>query len=185
MANLDRPNGFTPIKTLSGAPFTQMIRSIGVADGDNLYIGDIINLESGLADVGDTGDAALLGVCVGFGKKDGANALAYNPDDLGTIFYDDAANTNTDWVCFYVPVDDVIFEAQTATALTLAVGDTCDLADAGGGDSNTGRSTAELTTSTNADFTVVEVPNLVNNDNTAVNGRYWVMVTRAEQAFHA
>lgn len=186
MANVDRPNGFRPVKTLSGAPWTSLIRTIGVADGEDIFIGDLVNLESGLADPSATNDAALLGVAVGFGKVDAAGVPLgpYNPNNLMTRFYDDSASTHTEWVCYYVPVDDVIFEAQTATALTLAVGDTCDLSDAAG-DETSGISRQEITTSTNADFTVVAIPKYADNDNTLVWGRYWVMVTRAEQAFHA
>ena len=186
MANVDRPNGFRPVKTLSGAPWTSLIRTIGVADGEDIFIGDLVNLESGLADPSATDDAALLGVAVGFGKVDGDGIPLgmYNPDDLSKRYYDDSASTHTEWVCYYVPVGDVIFEAQTATALTLAIGATCDLSDAAG-DTTTGISRQEITTSSNADFTVVEIPKYPDNDNTLVWGRYWVMVTRAEQAFHA
>ena len=92
-------------------------------------------------------------------------------------------STHTEWCCFYVPADDVVFEAQTATALTLVVGDTCDLSYVAGS-AVTGTSACELTTNNNADFTVIEVPNLVDNDPTLVWGRYHVMFTRAEQAFH-
>lgn len=186
MANTDRPNGFRPVKTLSGRPVNGTIRHIGVADGEDIFIGDILNLETGLADPAATGDAALLGVAVGFGKvdADGIPLGPFNPDDLGKRYYDDSASTHTEWVVYYVPVEDVIFEAQTATALTLAIGATCDLLDAAGS-VTTGRSAQEITTSSNADFTVVEIPHYPDNDNTLVNGRYWVMATRAEQAFHA
>lgn len=187
MANADRPNGLRPVKTLSGAPMTGMIKYVPVADSDNLFIGDLFNLESGLADVAATDDAALLGVCVGFGKVDGKGIPQgpYNPDNLMERYYNDGSNTHTDWVAYYVPVIDVVFEAQTASALTFAIGATCDLVDATGGNTTTGISTMELTSSTNADFTVVEIPKYVDNDHTLANGRYWVMVTRAEQALHA
>lgn len=187
MANTDRPNGFTPVKTLSGAPLSGMIRTIGVADSDDLFIGDIFNIESGLADVGATGDTALQGVCVGFGKVEGGDSIphAYNPDNLTTLYYDDSASTHTDFVAYYIPTFDVIFEVQTATALDLAIGATCDLADAGGGNTTTGRSTQEITTSSNADFVVVEHPKILDetaggyNDRTAAAGRYYVRVSSA------
>lgn len=189
MANADRPNGFKPVKTISGAPLSGTIRAIGVADGADLYVGDPINLESGLAAPGAANDTGFLGVVVGFGKfdKDGKTPLGpFNPANLNSdgLWYDDSASTHTDWVCYYVPADDVVFEAQTATALTLVVGDTCDLSYAAGS-ATTGQSACELTTNSNADFTVVEVPKYVDNDPTAVWGRYWVMFTRGEQAFHA
>lgn len=187
MANVDRPNGFIPVRTLSGAPVTSLIRAIGVADGADIFVGDPINLESGLAAVGASNDTGFLGVAVGFGKfdKDGRTPLGpHNKDNLMKRFYDDSASTHTEWVCYYVPADDVVFEAQTATALTLVVGDTADLT-IGAGNETTGNSIAELTTSSNADFTVVYVPIYPDNDPTLVWGRYHVMFTRAEQAFHA
>lgn len=187
MANVDRPNGLRPVKTLSGAPWQGMIRAIGVADGADIFVGDAITLASGLAAPGATNDTGFLGVAVGFGKfdKDGKTPLGpFNPDNLGKRFYDDSESTHTEWCVYYVPADDVVFEAQTATALTLVVGGTCDLS-AGTGSSTTGISAHELTTNSNADFTVVEVPVMPDNDPTAVWGRYWVMFTRAEQAFHA
>lgn len=187
MANVDRPNGFKPVKTFSGAPMTSVIRSIGVADGANIFLGDMLTLASGLAAVTATNDTAILGVAVGFGKKDTMSTLVggpFNVANLNKSFYDDSENTHTDWVVYYVPADDAIFEAQTATALTKLVGETVDIL-ATAGDTVTGVSRQEITTSTNADFTVVEVPSYPDNDATLVWGRYWVMVTRAEQAFHA
>jgi hypothetical protein len=185
MANSDRPNGLRAVKTISGGPVTGLIRAIGVADGADIFVGDPINLESGLAAPGATNDAAFLGVAVGFGKFDGRIPTGpYNPDNLSKRYYDDSESTHTDWVCFYVPAEDVIFEAQTATALTMVVGDTCDLSYTAGS-TTTGTSACELTTSNNADFNVVEVPVKPDNDPTLVWGRYYVMFTRAEQAFHA
>jgi len=67
--------------------------------------------------------------------------------------------------------------------LTKVVGDTVDLLYTAGS-TVTGISACEITTNSNADFTVVEIPNLIDNDQTAVWGRYNVMFTRAEQAFH-
>jgi hypothetical protein len=185
MANADRPNGFLPVGTLSGAPVSGLIRHIGVTDGTDIFVGDALNLASGLAAVGASNDAAFLGVAVGFGKKvNGIASQAYNAADLNTRYYDDSANTHTDWVVFYAPADDVIFEVQTATALTKLPGDTMDLL-ATAGSTTTGNSAQEATTSSNADLTVVAVPQIPGNDSTAVWGRYHVMFTRAEQAFHA
>jgi hypothetical protein len=189
MANIDRPNGFRPVKTFSGAPVTSLIRTIGVADGADIYVGDALNLASGLGAAAATNDASILGVAVGFGKfdKDGRTPLGmFNPSNLNSDgkFYDDSASTHTEWYVAYVPADDVIFEVQTATALTKVPGDTADIT-GGVGSATTGQSIQEITTSSNVDVTVVEVPVLVGNTPTEVWGRYWVMFTRAEQAFHA
>ena len=187
MANVDRPNGLMPVKTISGAPVSSLLRCIGVADSADIFVGDPINLESGLAAPGASDDAALLGVAVAFGKfdKDGKTPLvAANQDNLMKRYYDDSESTHTEWFCLYVPAWDVIFEAQTATALTKVVGDTCDLSYTAGS-TTTGISACELTTASNADFNVVGVPLYPDNDQTAVWGRYLVMFTRAEIAFHA
>lgn len=185
MANPDKPRGFTPIKHVSGAPWNGQVRAIGVADGEDIFIGDMVNLESGLADPMATNDAAILGCVVGVGKKADMSAEvgpAFNPDNLTTLYYDDSASTHTDWVVYYVPAQDMIFEAQTNADLDLVVGDNVDLVD-GTGNSNTGRSVQEVGTSTNADFIVVEIPSYPDNDNSLANARVWVQVTRAETAF--
>lgn len=184
MANVDRPNGFKAVKTLSGRSVNSDIRYIGVADGEDIFIGDMINLESGLADPMATNDAAVLGSAVGFGKvdADGIPLGPFNPDSLETRFYDDSANTHTDWVVYYTPAIDTMFEVQTNADLDLVVGDVVDLVD-GTGNSTTGRSIQEVGTSTNADFTVMEIPKYPDNDNALIHAVVWVMVTSAEQAF--
>lgn len=185
MANPDRPRGFTPVKTLSGAPVTSCIRAFGVADGEDIFIGDMVNLESGLADPMATNDSAILGAVVGVGKIDkqtGSIANAADPDNLLPAFYDDSASTHTDYVVFVAMATDCIYEVQSNADLDLAVGDPCDLVD-GVGSSTTGRSIQEVGTNTNSDFVVVEIPDYPDNDSTLANTRYWVRVTRAEQAF--
>lgn len=186
MANPDKPSGFRPVGTLSGRSWEGTVRYIGVADGEDIFIGDMVNLESGLADPMATDDAAVLGAAVGFGKvdADGVPLGSFNPADLTTLYYDDSANTHTDWVVYYVPAEDGIFEVQSNADLDLAVGGACDLVD-GAGSATTGRSIQEVGTSTNADFTVVGIPKYPDNDSALANTRYHVMVTRAEQAFHA
>lgn len=189
MANADRPNGFKPVGTLSGRSWEGTIRAIGVTDGADMFIGDAITLTSGLAAVSASNDAAFLGVAVGFGKfeKDGATPTStFNPSNLNSdgMYYDDSASTHTEWCVFYVPADDVIFEVQTATALTKLVGETADLS-ATAGSTTTGQSAHEITTASAADVTIVGKVLRPDNDETAVNGRYLVMFTRAEQAFHA
>lgn len=180
MANVDRPNGFRAVKTISGAPVSSLIRRVGVTDAADLFIGDAISLGSGLA-VRGASNAQFVGVIVGFGKKDpmtGEFGNAYgDPANLNTpLFYDDSANTHTDWVCYYVPTEDVIFEAQTASAITKLPGETMDITTTAGS-ATTGISGMELTTSSNADVLVVEIPPYPDNDSTLANGRYWVMFT--------
>ena len=180
MANVDRPNGFRAVKTLSGRPVTQLVRSVGVADGTDIFLGDALVLSSGLATPMAT-NGSCLGVAVGFGKKnDLSNKYnMYDPTSLDVPnYYDDSASTHTEWQVFYLPANDVIFEAQTDAAVTLAVGDTRDIL-ATAGSATTGLSAMEIDEdgTTNSDLIVVEVPDIVGNDHTLAAGRYWVMFT--------
>lgn len=175
MANADRPNGFRPVKQLNGSPWNGLIREIGVADGADIFVGDVLELASGLAGTAETNDS-MLGVAVGFGRTvDGqmGGAGPFDPSDLNVRFYDDSASTHTEWVVYYVPADGVVFEVQSASDLDLVVGDAADLLD-GGGNATTGVSGMELTSSTNADVHVVELQRTPANDTTLANARYLV-----------
>ena len=46
MANVDQPNGFTPIGTLSGADFHGKLRRVAFAAGDAVaaFVGDLVKL---------------------------------------------------------------------------------------------------------------------------------------------
>lgn len=185
MANPDKPNGFRPVGTISGAPVSSRLKVVGVADGEDIFIGDMVNLESGLADPMATDDAAILGAVVGIGKYDkltGSAATGLNVADLNTRFYDDSASTHTDYFVLVATADDCIYEVQSNADLDLAIGGNCDLVD-GVGNSTTGRSIQEVGTSTNADFTVYAIPDYPDNDSTLANTRYHVIVTNAERAF--
>ena len=184
MANADRPRGFRPVGTMSGAPWQNTVRYVGVADGEDIGVGDMLNLESGLADPMATNDTAILGCAVGFGKVDGDGIPLgpYDPDNLGSPFmYDDSAQTHTDWVVYYAPASDCIYEVQTNADLDLSVGDAVDLVD--GAPTANGGSIQEVGTSTNADFQVVALPKRPDNDNSLANADVHVIVTPAERAF--
>lgn len=178
MANVDRPNGFHAVKTLSGAPVSAVVRSVGVADAADIFVGDALQLASGLAQKLAVG-GECLGVAVGFGKKDTMSQNhggPFNPDDLMTRYYDDSASTHTDWVVYYVPAEDAIFAAQTDAAATLVVGEAQDIIDAGG-NTTTGMSQMEIDAdalTTTGDVVVVEIPNIVGNDVTLANAVYHV-----------
>lgn len=180
MANADRPNGFRLVKTISGAPVSGLIRSVGVADGADIFVNDALQLSSGLAQKLAV-EGACLGVAVGFGKKNSMSQEVggpFNPDDLTSKFYDDSANTHTDWVVYYIPAEDAIFEAQSDGTTDLVVGEAQDIID-GGGSSTTGLSQMEINDdalTNDGDVVVVAIPSGPGYDNTAseANRRYWV-----------
>ncbi len=182
MANPNRPRGFTPIKMLSGAPWAGNVRSVGVTAGTDIFLGDLLTLVGNLAVPTSSGNTTIVGVAVGFGKRDpttGKFGGAYNPDVLTTLFYDDAANVAADWRVFYTPVEDMIFEAQTDAALNALPGTLLDVVPTAGS-RVTGRSLQEIGTSSNGDLIVVENPDYSDNDTTLANARHWVTVPKAK-----
>lgn len=178
MANVDRLNGFRAVKTVSGGPVTGLIRTVGVTDSGDIFVGDAISITTGLATPMAV-EGICAGVAVGFGKLNATleNGGPYNPDDLMTRYYDDSANTHTDWVCYYVPAEDVIFEAQVDdTAAVLVVGEAQDILPTAG-NTTTGISKHEINgdaLNNDGDVVVVEIPNIVGNDPELAFGRYWV-----------
>jgi hypothetical protein len=193
MANVNRPNGFRAVKTFSGVPLNSVVRTIGVTDGTDLFIGDALTLVSGLAAQASTGAGAtpLLGVAVGFGKvdADGIPLGPFNPDDLGKRFYDDSASTHTEWVVYYVPFEDVIFEAQfnaTASVDGILPGVDVDIAATPVGSETTGNSGMVLDGATGGtDLIIVGSPHYPDNDPALAYGRVWVTAKAADKALHA
>jgi len=178
MANVDRPNGFRPVKTFSGAPVSSLIRTVGVADGGDIFVGDALTLSSGLAAASTAHDDNIVGVAIGFGKKAGAQNKhgMFDPSNLEARYYDDSASTHTDWVVYYVPVDDVLFEAQfDNTPTTPVVGQGYGLIYTTG-DTTTGMSKQEIDgdDTTDIDVNIVELPDYEDNDYTTAFGRVWV-----------
>jgi hypothetical protein len=187
MANTDRPNGFRPVKTFSGAPVSSMIRTVGVADGADIFVGDAIKLSSGLAAASTAHADVILGVAVGFGKKgvDGEPFGMFNPENLNTPnqYYDDSASTHTEWVCYYIPVNDVLFEAQfDGTPTTPVVGQGYGLIYTTGS-TTTGQSAQEIDGDdvTDIDVQIVDFVRMPGNDWTAAYGR--VLVKFDDAAF--
>ena len=184
MANIDHPNGFTPVKSLTGAPWNSMIRKIGVVDGADIFIGDALQLDTGLAEPLAV-EGEVLGVAVGFGRQtfsgrmSGENAgPAFDPTNLNAVnYYDYSASTHTEWVCYYVPAEGMIFEAQVDdTAEIGLVGEAYDIV-ATAGSTVTGVSAHEINgnaKTNDGDVIVVEIPHLVDNDPVLAFGRYWV-----------
>lgn len=185
MANVDRPNGFRPSKTLIGAPWTGLVRQYEAADrsadltnnhGD-IYIGDPVKLVSGKVLPANSGDA-VVGVVVAVGKT--ATTFGetgyFDPNDLGKRYL---AATEAGFVGV-VPAEGVIFEVQSASDLDLVLGSAADhtlAAATAHGSRVTGNSSVELAAAANNDVRVVEVVRTPNNDLTLANARYMVMFT--------
>jgi hypothetical protein len=183
MANVDRPRGFRPAKSLIGAPWNSLVREYPAADrsadttlnhGD-IYIGDPVKLVAGEVLPANSADAAM-GVVVGIGVSGGTTfgpTGYFNPNDLGQRYLA-AADSG---IVAVVPAEHVIFGIQTASDLDLVPGDVADhnlTANLAHGDQTTGNSNVELVASVNANVTVVETPDSPENDATLANATHFV-----------
>ena len=138
----------------------------------------------------EAGTDLIYGVVVGIGRpgetQDGSNEFGmFNPDSLTTNYITGAeVEADTDGFVLYVaPAADWIFEAQTSTLELCRVGTGLDTsitaATVAHGNTSTGRSTVELTNDETGDqFTVVAVPEYVDNDAELINARVHVMAKR-------
>ena len=184
MANTDRPNGFKASKTLNGSPVSAMLRKLTVAaradatgNHGDIYIGDPVKMSvAGVVTVANSGDI-IYGVCAGVGidNIEHGDTGMFKADDLETRYLPD---TTAGFVWVY-PKENVLFEIQSASDLDLTVGATADTnvaAATAHGTQGTGVSSCELTTSANADVTVVELQTAPDNDTTLANARYLVSI---------
>ena len=188
MANIDRANGFRPVKSLVGGDWTTLVRPYTAADrsadttgnhGD-IYIGTPVKLVAGLVLAANSGDT-ILGVAVGTGTQTSTFGVDgyFNPSDLGKRFlaYDD------DGIVGVVPAEMVLFEAQTNDDLDLVAGSLADISVAAAtahGDRVTGNSTAEIVVASNNDVKVVEDKTTPDNDTTLENARHFVKFQTTE-----
>ena len=167
MANTSRAIGFKPVKTLSGAPWTGMIRYVDSLAADrssdttnnhgDIYIGDPISINTDKTVTPADTDELVSGVVVGIGissSVDFGKTNMYNADNLERRYlpYNEAGRI------FYVPVNDVIFEVEEASDLDLLPGSLADITNAANtahGSRTTGKSSCKITTASNNDVQVV------------------------------
>lgn len=165
MANTDRPNGLTPVKYRSGAPYNGAVNMylVAAADATAIYIGDIVDMDGSAGSAGTFVNGVdvegvpsvtkanvagpITGVVVGFLPKQTDLSVRYREASTARIALvaDDPA---------------LLFEVQevnSGTALTAAaVGLNANLVD-GGGSTTTGVSGIELDNSTEATTTGLAV----------------------------
>jgi len=193
MANVDRPNGFKPAKSLIGAPWNALVRRYTAGDrsadttnnhGD-IYLGDPVTLSGGLVLPANSGNT-ILGVVVGIGtdSQDHGEAGAFDADNLEKRYL----AYNESGYIFVAPAESVLFEAQTATGVTAAnfvVGYQCDFstdATEAHGSRTTSQSTAEIVAPVNNDVEIVEVVTTPDNDTTLENARFLVQFVTTQHA---
>lgn len=183
MANVDRPNGFIPVGTVSGSPWSATVREYPV-DSSNataIFQGDAITLE---ADGNVTPAAAggvILGICVGV-VPSRTVAATEHPGYL-------PASTAGNVLVAIGP--DVIYEVQEdgvggALGGRAVVGSNIDHI-AGSGSTTTGRSAHEIDSNTataagSAGFRIIDLVDRPDNDVTLTNARYLVRVHESHLA---
>lgn len=191
MANPDRPNGFTPMGTTDGSPWNGRVRRYEAADrsadttgnhGD-IYVGDPVKLSSGKVLPANSGDQ-VTGVVVAVGTDTSINEQGFGPYNANNLTkrYLGYAESGYVWVA---PANMCIFGVQSASDLDLVVGSAADTniaAATAHGSQTTGMSTAELTTASNNDVVVVEIPLYPDNDPTLANARYLVQFSNVDFA---
>jgi hypothetical protein len=166
MANVDRPNGLTPVKMLTGAPYTGQFNTyvVDAADETALFIGDAVKQVNTGSDsaaesvygrdteglmhvVQATAGAAILGVVVGF-----------SPDQDNLMRRHRLADTAR--LVYVVDDPNVIFEIQEVSGGTpLAAADVGLNASivVGSGSTTTGMSGMELDNSTELTTATLEL----------------------------
>lgn len=160
MANVDKPNGFTPVCHLNGSPWNGMVRIYyhSASDQTAIYRGDLVQANgsndeaTGLYPSVTAHVAAQednVGVAIGFGNTP---AVAFNSANLNAVQYCPASTA------MYIAVvddPDVLFEVQEddADGSTLTAAAVYSYADvlATAGSATTGRSAMELDRSTAGD----------------------------------
>ncbi len=194
MANTSRANGFTPVKTLSGAQWTGMIRYVDSPAADrssdttnnhgDIYIGDPIRIHTDGVVTPANSNQLVAGVVVGVSKDavvTHGHAGMWNPADLTKRYlaYDEAGRI------WYVPVNDVLFEVESGSDLDLVPGEKADFstdANEAHGSRTTGLSSVTIVTSSNADVQVVEAVTRPDNDATLTAARYLVLFRKVALA---
>lgn len=176
MANTDRPNGFVPIGTISGSPYSGYIRAYEAdASAGAIFLGDMVILEAdGKVAPAAAGSTQLLGACVGFLehmpiKVDGVTGNFLSTSALDHVVYKPASTAG---VVLVAVGPDVLYEVQedgdTSDLAVTDIGSNIDLI-AGSGSTTTGRSGFELNSDTvtaagSAQFRIIDMVDRPDNE---------------------
>ena len=138
MANSDKPNGLTPIGTLSGADFHGKMRRVAFAVGDAVaaYVGDLVKL-TGTVDA--TGKIPVVAQSAAGDSSIGVLvSLDFNADDEGSLMTPltrAASTARTGQVCYGQDVLYTMQEDSVGNAIEITeAGLNCDVVVATGSD---------------------------------------------------
>jgi hypothetical protein len=146
MANTDRPNGLTPIRTTQGVPYSGQVQKMTFLTGDSTaaYVGDIVQYggsanTDGIPEIiqSEAGNVNNIGVIVAFEP---------NYADL-TVLHRVASTERIAYVC---TDREMLYEIQSDSSATLAITDVGSVGNhttATAGSTVSGRSGMELNSS--------------------------------------
>jgi hypothetical protein len=178
MANVDRVNGFKPVKHLNGSPYNGAYTEYAVAAGDGtaLFVGDAVKL-AGSADadgvatvIAAAATNPVVGVVVGFTPQYRAASTARK------VYVADAR--------------DLVFEVQADAAIAVtSVGLNTDLVATSGGSTVTGASgmeldASEVATTATLVFKILGFPRRADNEINATDNKVLVMINAHQHGDH-
>ena len=160
-SNVDKPRGFTPVRTLSGAPVSGKMEVFPIGASEvALGVGDAVELVSGAIGRAETNDS-VLGVVMAFGSTTAfefGDSDGFNPDRLNTPSLSLASTAGqTALVCL---ANDVVFSCQTDDSSTTdpVIGAFADLISTVVGSGNNSQMEVDTNVVTNTDTQIVDIP---------------------------
>jgi len=148
MANVDAPNGFTPVRHLTGGTIRMEELPLASATAASIFSGDVVELlATGYVSVGTASSASFVGVFAGcsYTAADGTRVFSKMWTG-GTV-----TSGSADAIAYVYSDPNIVFAAQTSgTAAFADNGALLDL-EATAGDTVTGRSRQEIDEDASAD----------------------------------
>lgn len=149
MANTDAPNGFTPVRHLSGGTIRMGEYPIATDSATAIFSGDTVELlATGYIDVGDDDSTSFLGVFAGCEYTDEAGNIVFSkhwPAAQATLGDADAK-------AFVYDDPNIVFAAQcSGTPASTLVGALVDLDNTDAGSTSNGRSRQQVDEDASAD----------------------------------
>ena len=182
MANVDNPNGFTPVRHLTGGTIRMNEYPIATDSATAIFSGDVVELlATGYIDVGDDDSASFLGVFAGCQYTNEAGEIVFSkywPAAQATL-------ADSDAVAFVYDDPNIVFSAQcSGTPASTLVGAFVDLDNTDSGSTSTGRSAQQIDEDASADdfFRVI---GLVKKPSNAWGANAEVEVTISKHALGA
>ena len=197
MANTNRPNGFTPVKHLTGAPYNGQANVYEVAAGEAIpvFIGDLVLLSNSAAtDVYPAVEAPVAAAATSgnyVGAVVGVFPAGYNPIDgkMSRTSITLAPNyraASTKQFVLVADAPDLVFEAMADDTIALAsmglnVGVVEGTGSASSGSTSTGRSAmvvdaSGVNTTSTLPLQIVGAPNRPDNEMAATYNRVYVRI---------